>query len=348
MTKEQVERIILKRAVPHPTLEIRLVETHISWVILTDSFVYKLKRPLRLSFLDFSTLSKREYYCEQEVLLNRRLAPGMYLGVLPVTNDSGNVTIGGKTGEVIDHVVWMRRMDDSRQMDLLLAQGEVEVGQMDRIAGILAQFHKEAQRVRVSETWKELHEEFADISGLSAYLEEYFKPGSGKFIEEVIHWGYGFLRGIQARIEERKEAGYVIDGHGDLHCRNIILGDDPVIFDCIEFSEALRTLDVLNEVAFLCMDLERFGRDDLGGAFLDRYLALTGAIENRTDRLLFLYYKLYRANVRIKVLCIQGKEGEGGSDQNERELIGKYMHLFKRYYLELKALSDGGEGSIEQ
>jgi aminoglycoside phosphotransferase family enzyme len=266
----------------------------------------------------------------------------MYLGVLPVTNDLGNITIDGKTGEVIDHVVWMRRMDDSRQMDLLLAQGEVEVGQMDKIAGILARFHEEAKRVKVSGTWKELHDEFADISGQATCLEEYYKAGSGAFIEEVIQWGYHFLRGIRARIEERIESGFVVDGHGDLHCRNIILGVEPVIFDCIEFSEALRTLDVLNEVAFLCMDLERFGREDLAKAFLNSYLALTGAIENRTDRLLLRYYKLYRANVRIKVLCIQLKGDKGSSGPNEWELIEKYMVLFKRYYLELKTAWSAG------
>ncbi|MGB5189071.1 hypothetical protein [Robiginitalea sp.] len=343
MTKEQVQRIILQKAVPHPTAEMQLVETHISWVILTDSFAYKIKKPVRLSFLDFSTLSKREYYCEQEVLLNRRLAPEMYLGVLPVTSDSEDLLIGGKTGEVMDHVVWMRRMDDSRQMDLLLAQGGVEIGDMDKLAGILARFHEGAKRVLISETWMELHEEFADISGQGLFLEKYYEGGSRAFIEEVVHWAYSFLSGIRSRIEERKESGFVVDGHGDLHCRNIILGDDPVIFDCIEFSEALRTLDVLNEVAFLCMDLERFGREDLASAFLDRYLALTGAMENGTDRLLFLYYKLYRANVRIKVLCIQCKEGEGGSERKAKELIGKYMQLFKRYFRELKAACDAGE-----
>ena len=222
-------------------------------------------------------------------------------------------------------------------------KGRLRSDKWTKLAGILARFHGEAKRVRVSETWKELHEEFADISGQATFLEEYYKAGSGAFIEEVIRWGYDFLREIRARIEERKESGFVVDGHGDLHCRNIILGVEPVIFDCIEFSEALRTLDVLNEVAFLCMDLERFGRDDLSEAFLDRYLALTGAIENRTDRLLFLYYKLYRANVRIKVLCIQLKEGEGGSDPKGWELIEKYMLLFKRYYGELKRAWDTGE-----
>jgi len=337
MKKEEVEGIILNKAMPHPSPEMRLVETHISWVILADSFVYKIKKPLRLSFLDFSTLSRREYYCEQEVLLNRRLAPEMYLGVLPVTDDSGKVTIGGKTGEIIDHVVWMRRMDDRRQMDLLLAKGEVEVGQMHELAGILARFHKGARSAEVSETWEELHEEFADISGQGTYLDAHYMAGSGALLEEVIHWGYVFLKGIQSRIDERKEGGFVVDGHGDLHCRNIILGDSPVIFDCIEFSEALRTLDVLNEVAFLCMDLERFSRDDLSGAFLERYLALTGAIEKGADHLLFLYYKLYRANVRIKVLCIQIQENGVGSHPKEQELIGNYMRLFKRYYRELKA-----------
>ena len=216
----------MNRAVPHPTLEMRLVETHISWVILADSFVYKIKKPLRLSFLDFSTFSKRAYYCEQEVLLKPKTGPRDVFG-----GASGYQCLGkghnrrAKPEKLLTMwsgcVVWMT----AGNWICYWHEGEVEVGQMDKIAGILARFHQGAKRVRVSETWKELYEEFADISGPSDLFGGILQGGFRAFIEEVIQWGYGFLRGIRARIEERKESGFVVDGHGDLHCRNIILGD---------------------------------------------------------------------------------------------------------------------------
>jgi aminoglycoside phosphotransferase family enzyme len=338
MTKHQVQQILANRAVPHPTVELQLVETHISWVFLADAFAYKIKKPLKLSFLDFSTAQKRARCCEQEVRLNRRLAPEMYLGVLPVTLDSGTISIGGREGEVVDYAVWMQRMDDSRQMDLLLEKGDVDVASLDDLAEILARFHKGTRKIREAETWKELYEEFADISGQGPFLDQMHESGTAVLVDGVVRWVFDFLKGNAERIEARKEAGFVVDGHGDLHCRNIFLLQPPVIFDCIEFSESLRTLDVLNEVAFLCMDLERFGREDLANRFLERYLHLTGAMENEADRSLFLYYKLYRANVRIKVLCIQLGEGGGteGAAAGGNELLGRYLGLFRRYYRELK------------
>lgn len=337
MTPEEVQKLVINKALPQSTRELQLIETHISWVLLADTFVYKLKKPVKLSFLDFSTVEKRKYSCEQEVLLNRRLAPDMYLGVVPVTSDEGKLQVGGH-GEVIDHAVWMKRMDESRQMDLQVQSGEVTARNMKPLAEVVARFHGEARTVRVSETWKELHAEFADIEGQKEFLDAHYQEETGLLLEEVSGWIFKFLKGVKDRIEERKVKGFVIDGHGDLHCRNIFMLDPPVIFDCIEFSAELRTLDVLNEVAFLCMDLERFGREDLAEAFLSHYLSISGAIENQTDRLLFLYYKLYRANVRIKVHCIGIKDGlgPGGNQKKEYELLEAYFRLFRRYFQELK------------
>ncbi len=140
------------------------------------------------------------------------------------------------------------------------------------------------------------------------------------------------------RIEERKAAGFVIDGHGDLHCRNIFMLDPPVIFDCIEFSEELRTLDMLNETAFLCMDLERFGRRDLASEFMYTYNAATGVIECNADQQLFLYYKMYRANVRMKVHSLHLLEAEGKEESMEKELelVRRYFELFGQYFNELR------------
>lgn len=340
MTPGQVREIVNQRSVPHPTETLQLIETHASWVLLGDSYVYKIKKPMHFSFLDFSTLDKRKACCEMEVELNRRLAPGMYLGVLPVIQEKDQVSIGKDSKDVVDYAVWMRRMDEGRQLDLLMDAGKVSSGDIRKLAEVLARFHLKANPVMTSETWKELYEVFADLSVVQPYLEAELGIKSGALIPEVNQWVRDFLFQVQGRIEERKEEGFIIDGHGDLHCRNIFLLDVPIIFDCIEFSEELRTLDMLNEAAFLCMDLERFGRQDLARVFMDHYEARTRVIQSNTDRQLFLYFKMYRANVRLKVHCLHQLEGASGGQEKEQELklISRYFELFREYYLELQAL----------
>ncbi|MEJ2161830.1 MAG: phosphotransferase [Robiginitalea sp.] len=338
MTRDQILRIVDRKAVAHPTEGLELIETHASWVLLGDTYVYKVKKPLRFSFLDFSTLEKRQTSCELEVVLNHRLAPEMYLGVLPVFEGKDQVQIGGEGSRIVDYAVWMHRMDEQRQMDLLVAQDRVSGQVMEELAKVLAQFHLEANKVLNSETWEDLYEEFEDISGVRPFLESTYGVQTGALILEINQWVYDFLHKVEQRIEERKQKGFVVDGHGDLHCRNIFLLDRPVIFDCIEFNESFRTLDMLNEVAFLCMDLERFGRTDLARIFINQYQVLAGVFENETDQQLFLYYKMYRANVRIKVHCLHQLEGTGTSKENKQELdlIGRYLELFKDYYFELR------------
>ena len=260
MTQEDLNRIIDSKAVPYPTGQISLVETHISWVLLTDSYVYKIKKPLKFSFLDFSTLEKRRLYCEQEVALNRRLAPEMYLGVLAVVSEDGKLAIDGQGGALVDYAVWMRRMDENMQMDLLMEQGRVTNKDMEGLAEVLADFHRTALKVPGGTSFEELLEEFTDIRTVIPFVKKHFGEVASDLLEEVNLWVPGFLETVRRRIRERDRQGYVIDGHGDLHCRNIFLLDPPVVFDCIEFNEDLRSLDMLNEIAFLCMDLERYGR----------------------------------------------------------------------------------------
>lgn len=340
MTPEEIQQILDAKAVPFPTEELALVETHISWVLLADTHVYKFKKPLKFSFLDFSTPEKRRSTCQQEVALNRRLAPGMYLGVLPVRSDNGRFRIDGTPGQVVDYVVLMRRMDERRQMDVLMEQGEVHPEDVERIAVVLAQFHKSAQRIPGGTSFGELLEEFMDIKSVIPFVENNLGKKEALLMEAVNGWVPGFLRRVQSRVEERDRLGYVIDGHGDLHCRNIFLGDPPVIFDCIEFNADLRSLDMLNEIAFLCMDLERYGRPDLARVFLGRYLADNPVMEGEADRKLFLFYKMYRANVRMKVTCIHQMEATGTAREGmeERDLIRQYLELYERYFRELKRL----------
>ncbi|MEJ2584802.1 MAG: hypothetical protein P8Z38_07085 [Robiginitalea sp.] len=338
MTEKEIHRIIDSKAVPYPTAEISLIETHISWVLLTDAYVYKFKKPLTFSFLDFSTLEKRRLACEQEVSLNRRLAPEMYLGVLPVISEEGQMRIDGPPGHVVDYVVWMRRMDESRQMDMLMEKGKVEIADVAGLATVLAAFHRTARKVPGGASCDELLEEFTDIRSVIPFVEEHFGEKSAFLLEEVNQWVQGFLWEARGRIQERDRQGYVIDGHGDLHCRNVFLLTPPVIFDCIEFNGDLRSLDMLNEIAFLCMDLERYGRTDLARAFTRNYLAENPIMETATDRKLFVFYKMYRANVRIKVSCIHQMEETGpeAEQKKEQDLISQYLTLYLGYYRELR------------
>ncbi len=338
MTRDQVNYIIDNKTLPYPTVGIKLKETHISWVILTDHYVYKIKKPIKFSFLNFSTLEKRKEYCEKEVELNKRLVPAMYLKVLPIKKSNGKYHILHDEGTIIDYTVLMRRMDETKQLDLLLEHGTVKTASIIKLADVLVTFHQKAVIVPEGEDWKELYQEFEDVIGVKNFLVKNFGKETGQLLEHINQWAYQFLNSSKERIADRNRKGFVIDGHGDLHARNIFLLDDPVIFDCIEFNDDFRKLDLLNEVAFLCMDLERFGRFDLSKIFSERYFSKIRCIENKEDEQIFCFYKLYRANVRLKVHAINAQANNitGKKRQGEMALISQYLELYKQYYLDLK------------
>jgi len=333
MTQQQIFQIIDGYTARHPGDRPELVETHISWVLMARQEVFKIKKPLRFSFLDFSTLQKRRHFCEREVALNRRLAPDMYLGMVPIRDGSGIDTKGNGQGSVVEYAVWMRRMDETRQLDRLLEQGGVTRADMVELARMLAAFHQKAEVVAGAEDWQELYREFDDLRSVMPVLESSLGAGAREGVIRVLEQAKGFLEGLDARIEARKRAGFVRDGHGDLHCRNIFMTHPPVIFDCIEFSDALRTLDVLSEIGFLCMDLERYGRKDLSEAFLEEYVLRFPCMENKADRRLLEFYKMYRANVRMKVtaLALGPGPGNGKRASDARNQLLGYYRLFEGY-----------------
>ena len=337
MTLDQVNYIVEKRAVPYRSEEIDLVATHISWVLVGATHVYKIKKPKKFSFLDFSTLEKRKHFCQKELELNRRLAPSMYLDVLPITDFNGKIEIGGKDGVIIDYAVLMKRMDDTRQMDRLLECNRVTVDDIEALATILANFHQHAEVIEEGEDWKALFAEFEDVYSVEGYIVDEFGAEKGRVIKNMVNWAHSFLDHIQDRIAERNTKGFVIDGHGDLHSRNIFLLEAPVIFDCIEFNEEFRKLDVLSEIAFLCMDLERFGRFDLSAELLDRYLEKYKCVADERDRALFHFYKMYRANVRLKVHSLNAQSTQLAPSDilAEKEMAGQYLELLERYWQEV-------------
>lgn len=333
MTEAQIELLIAQRAVPEKTQELICVETHISWVLLTDHFAYKIKKPLVFSFLDFSTLQRRKYYCEKEILLNARLTSGVYLEVLPIREKRHLVWIGGNDdGKIIDYAVKMKRLDNHRQMHQLLEKNEVTPAQAEQLALQLAAFHTKAEVIREPFDLNDLNEKFADILKIRSFIVANWGEDAAQQLEQIVILSFQFLQQHAMHFQARSQAGYIIDGHGDLHSGNIFLLESPVIFDCIEFNDRYRYVDMLDEIAFLCLDFDFYNRPDLEAHFLQIYLPHMPCLKDETDQKIFYYYKLYRANVRLKVTVLRiMQEHTIESFKIEQNKALKYFQLLQRY-----------------
>lgn len=332
MDKLYIDQLIQHNAFPDVSTEVQLIETHISWVILTQNFAFKIKKEICYSFLDFSTLEKRKFYCDRELELNQRLTEDMYLKVVPIRIDKGLIAIEGKTGEIIDYALKMRRMDESRQMNLLLEAGEVTKKHMIQIADKLSVFHAFTDVVQRPPDIAAMQEDFADILNVKAFIKKHLGPKAAEKIEEAVAFSKTFLKEHTPRILERHQMGFTIDGHGDLHSKNIFLLDKPVIFDCIEFNDHFRQLDVLNEIAFFCMDLNFYKREDLEAFFLHNYLIKYPCLFNEQDHQLFRYFKFYRANIKVKVNALKAIQATSEKEFGKRlDLTDRYFVLLRRY-----------------
>lgn len=305
MTRDQLDLIISTKAYPHASDEAIVVETHISLLILDEQVVYKFKKGVQFSFLDFSTLEKRHFYCEKELALNRRLAAEMYLEVVPVRRNKQGLCVGTEEGEIVDYGVKMRRLDNSRQMNLLLEQEKVTLPQLQQLAWQLARFHTHATRIKKDIAVEVMQRDFADILKLSDQVRTYWGPAAEKALIEAVDRSAVFLNKHSKRLQQRTEEGFVVDGHGDLHASNIFLTDPPVIFDCIEFNDHLRQIDVLNEIAFLCVDLDFFGFPDGANYFVKAYADQYPCMPDPVDHPILAYFRRYRANVRFKISLLE-------------------------------------------
>lgn len=307
MTLEQIRSILDNGAFPGRKHPAELVETHISWVILTPDFAFKIKKPVLLGFLDFSTEAKRKTFCEAEVLLNRRLAPEMYLGVLPIGGKGEYLQIAENALPVLDHAVQMRRIDSGQEMDILLEQNRVTGEQMEQLAAVLAAFHRQVAMSGPILYHPGAHwADFAEFYRFQVDVEQYLGTEA---TAKMNRWRARlplFLEQYAGRLIARVRDGFWVDGHGDLHARNIFLTNNgPLVFDCIEFSAHFRQSDILNELAFLCMDLEARGHPELATTFLQAYVRYWDVFPDPADQGLFRFFKAYRANVRLKVALIE-------------------------------------------
>ena len=331
MTKDLINELVSNAQFPQSCSFPELIETHISWVIVCDCFVYKIKKPMHYSFLDFSTLEKRKYYCEREVELNKRLTVDIYLNVLPVKKTSSKIFIGDGDGEVIDYAVEMRKLERDKQMDLLLLANKVTHSDIQNLAETIANFHKKAD-VIYEKNFLDVQRMFNDLEAEKIYLNEHLNINSGIIISHALATSDRFIERNKELLAARLKAGYFRDCHGDLHSKNIFLLPSPQPFDCLEFNDDFRQIDVLNDVAFLCMDLDAFGKKDLSDFFLNCYNNLFPSIKTDDDRRLFIYYKSYRANIRAKVNSLRARTAKDDAEKLfALKEADKYLQLMDEY-----------------
>jgi aminoglycoside phosphotransferase family enzyme len=336
MTEQQIHLLIQHCELPHGEVCQELIETHISWIILGKDYAFKLKKPLKLSFLDFSTLEKRKYYCEQELVLNQRLTHDVYLDVCPIWDRQGVYSMTTSHGEIVDYAVMMRRLDNSREMSKLLFQGKVSEADMEKIARQLVYFHKNTEVVRGVLTPEVIKEDFNDILQIKPLLEAQLGLEACAILDKIIFFSDAFINAQSTLIKERDRQGFTRDCHGDLHSGNIFLQQEPVIFDCIEFNPHLRTIDIFGELGFFCMDLEFYHRSDLSDSFLEFYNKAFPVITNEQEKQLFLYYKMYRANVKAKINAIKTQQAHNDDEMRSRlGLFQTYFQLMQDYHLKL-------------
>lgn len=315
-------------AYPHKTKEIEFIETHISWIFLTGDFVYKIKKPVKFSFLDFSSLEKRKFFCEQELILNKRLSPEIYLSVEELYEDNGKLNFKGK-GNLIDYAVKLKQLPKEKKMDLLLKQNKVSKKHVKEIAQIIAEFHKKAEIIldkNFSSPYN-IKSQIEDINCVRNIIEE--ELGLGEKLDSLLVLCNSFIEKNKDLLISRQENGFIKDCHGDLHSANVFLADKIYIFDCIEFNRNFRYIDTASEIAFMAMDLDYFRKPALANAFVQEYVQASG---DKECLKLLNFYKSYRANVRCKVAALElSPQSSEEQKKNSLTRVKKYLELALKY-----------------
>jgi len=307
---------------------VRLIETHISCVLLTGAFAYKIKKRIALPFVDFSTLAARHRYCLEELRLNRRLAPDLYLDVVTITGTVDEPVLGG-SGPVQEYAVRMREFSQDALLSAELAHGELCAEEIDTLAAMVASFHATIPAAPAGPFGTS-----ADIlsHARANFTETAAAPNAADraTLDLLRAWTEREFVRRKTALDARRATGFVRECHGDLHLGNIARIDGAItIFDCIEFNEHLRWIDVASEVAFTAMDLEDRGRADLASRYVDRYLSITG---DYAGLAVFRFYVVYRALVRAKIAYLRLQQLPEGADRAgvAREFRG-YLALARRH-----------------
>lgn len=307
-------------AYPEAPSRVDAVETHMSWVFLTDSHAYKLKKPVRYDYLDFSTVEARRLDCEAEVRLNRRLAAGVYLGVVPLVLDvAGRLSLGG-TGETVDWLVQMRRLPADRMLDHLIRNGAVNQPEIVQLARLLARFYAALPAEPLAPA--------AYRQSLAGRIEDNLRElGSPEFgLPRDVPAGLArfqlrFMQGHAEVFDQRVQAGRIVEGHGDLRPEHVCLLAEPVVIDCLEFNREFRILDPADELGYLALECERLHAPHVASWLLEGYGEASG---DAPPEALLHFYQSCRAMLRAK-LALWHLRDDG------RHLPGKWMATAREY-----------------
>ncbi|MES2013480.1 MAG: AAA family ATPase [Pseudomonadota bacterium] len=329
-----IKALLEPKCYPHPVAKVELVETHISWLLLAGEFVYKIKKPITLPFLDYGTLAKRHACCAAELRLNRRFAPDIYLEVVaivgspenPQFSNDGNVI---EDGAAIEYAVKMSRFDETGRLDHVCARGELTLDHIAALADSIVTFHNAAATAPSTtrfgtpdavlapalENFKELHVLISDTACQTQ-------------LDRLLAWTQAEFKRLSPLFAARKTAGQIRECHGDLHLGNIVLIDERVtLFDCIEFNENFRWIDVASEISFTYIDLLDHQQPSLAGWFLNEWLTRTGDYDAMS---VLRFYAVYRALVRAKVAAIRAKQNPSNKNIDDMSETQNYLKLAER------------------
>ncbi|MGW8266795.1 MAG: phosphotransferase [Longimicrobiales bacterium] len=317
---------------PHPVEAVDLVQTHVSSVFLTGELAYKLKKPVDFGFLDFSTTELRRLNCEKELLLNRRLAPRIYLRVAPISLVKGRPTLDGP-GDPVDWVVVMRQLDQELLGPRVLETGRLTVARIDALVEVLVPFYEKARTGPEVSRW-------GRPEVFKFTTDENFEQTAGNVGEAISRSAYDLIRSFtdtffetrRDLFERRIAEGRIRECHGDLHLGNIFFLDEPVVFDCIEFNDRLSCTDVAADLGFLAMDLEFRGKPELAQRVIDRFVEGSGDLDLPE---IVVFYSCYRAYVRGKIACFTAADPalDEGARRDQIQLASRYFNLALRYAL---------------
>jgi len=339
----------------HPVESIQLIETHISWVVLTGAYAYKIKRPVDLGFVDFSSLEKRKFYCEEEVRLNRRLARDIYLAVVAIKGTHEEPRLSGE-GEIIEYAVKMVQFPIEAQLDRFVNRDALSSKHIDAFARLIAAFHGQIDRADNSVAYGDLeHLSQPVLENFIQIRQQIGDSTSTDSLSKLESYSRSDISRLSTVFEQRKNRGFVRECHGDLHLANMAwVESKPLVFDCIEFNPNLRWIDVMSEIAFLIMDLEKRGQSRLAYRFLNSYLEGTG---DYSGLRVLNFYLVYRVIVRAKVEAIRANQSDASPEERVagKKAFHEYLQLAVQYSQErpLKliithGLSGSGKSTLAQ
>jgi uncharacterized protein len=319
---QKVDFLSRSAAYAHAPVQVTCRETHMSWVFLAGDKVYKLKKPVRFPYLDFSTLARREAACRAELSLNRRLAPDVYLDVTPLTHTAGGLGIGG-TGTVVDWLVVMRRLDERDTLERAIEEGRLAVWQLDRLVAALVEFYRHAAPSLLAPL-VHLHDWQQTLSFNRRVLLDAGRGLPAGQVHRIDRIQRQFIECHRGIVAKRLHGRHIVDGHGDLRPEHIWLGDPVRIIDCLEFNPRLRAVDPFDEIAFLSLECQR-----LGAAWAGRYIRRRAerSLHNGLSEALFLFYRCYRATLRARLAIAHLLEPNPRTPEKWPRLARLYLRI---------------------